>query len=228
MAAILVDYENVNGSNGLKGADALCADDTLIIFYSNCCGKIRCDYLQDIKDSGCEFRVVKLKGSGKNALDFYIAAECGIISERGEKKIGIISNDKGFQAVIDFFCVNRDAAKPQVVKAGNIENAFTLFNSSRDIWRRKMLQNRMSTLDLAAECARIEERNKMRKELEGILEGTEYEDRTAEIIDFMESKKLQGKKELYTGSLHSFGQKDGRVIYHLIKNHLSDIGSNKK
>ena len=196
MAAILVDYENVNGSNGLKGADALCADDTLIIFYSNCCGKIRCDYLQDIKDSGCEFRVVKLKGSGKNALDFYIAAECGIISERGEKKIGIISNDKGFQAVIDFFCVNRDAAKPQVVKAGNIENAFTLFNSSRDIWRRKMLQNRMSTLDLAAECARIEERNKMRKELEGILEGTEYEERTAEIIDFMESKKLQGKKEL--------------------------------
>ena len=191
MAAILVDYENVNGSNGLKGADALCADDTLIIFYSNCCGKIRCDYLQDIKDSGCEFRVVKLKGSGKNALDFYIAAECGIISERGEKKIGIISNDKGFQAVIDFFCVNRDAAKPQVVKAGNIENAFTLFNSSRDIWRRKMLQNRMSTLDLAAECARIEERNKMRKELEGILEGTEYEERTAEIIDFMESKKIQ-------------------------------------
>lgn len=69
-----------------------------------------------------------------------------------------------------FLCVNRDAAKPQVVKAGNIENAFTLFNSSRDIWRRKMLQNRMSTLDLAAECARIEERNKMRKELEGILE----------------------------------------------------------
>ena len=57
MAAILVDYENLNGSNGLKGADALCADDTLIIFYSNCCGKIRCDYLQDIKDSGCEFIV---------------------------------------------------------------------------------------------------------------------------------------------------------------------------
>lgn len=96
MAAILVDYENVNGSNGLKGADALCANDTLIIFYSNCCGKIRYDYLQDIKDSGCEFKAVKLKGSGKNALDFYIAAECGIISERGEKQIGIISNDKGF------------------------------------------------------------------------------------------------------------------------------------
>ena len=38
MPTILVDYENVNGSNGLKGADVLCPDDTLIIFYSNCCG----------------------------------------------------------------------------------------------------------------------------------------------------------------------------------------------
>lgn len=222
MAAILVDYENVNGSNGLKGADALCADDTLIIFYSNCCSKIRCDYLQEIKDSGCEFRVVKLKGTGKNALDFYIAVECGIISERGEKQIGIISNDKGFQAVIDFFSVNEDAAKAQVVKAGNIETAFTLFNSVRDIWRRKMLHNRMSTLDLAAECARIEERNKMRKELKGVLEGTEYEERTAEIIDFMDAKKFQGKRELYTNSLHSFGKKDGTAIYHLIKNRLAD------
>ena len=42
---------------------------------------------------------------------------------------------------------HRDAAKPQVVKAGNIETAFTLFNSSRDIWRRKMLQNRMPDME---------------------------------------------------------------------------------
>lgn len=222
MAAILVDYENVNGSNGLKGADALCTDDMLIIFYSNCCGKIRSDYLQEIKDSGCEFKVVKLKGTGKNALDFYIAAECGIISERGEKQIGIISNDKGFQAVIDFFNVNKDAAKAQVVKAGNIETAFTLFNSSRDIWRRKMLQNRMATLDLAVECARIEEHNKMCRELKEILEGTEYEERTAEIIDFMDAKNFQGKKKLYTDALHSFGRKDGTAIYHLIKNKVVD------
>ena len=49
--------------------------------------------IQEIKESGCEFRVIKLKGTGKNALDFYIAAECGIISERGENEIAIISNE---------------------------------------------------------------------------------------------------------------------------------------
>lgn len=79
--------------------------------------------IQEIKESGCEFRVIKLKGTGKNALDFYIAAECGIISERGENEIAIISNDKGFQAVIDFFGADQNANRIQIVKAGNIENA---------------------------------------------------------------------------------------------------------
>lgn len=32
MATILVDYENVVGSNGLKGVDALQNDDVFIIF----------------------------------------------------------------------------------------------------------------------------------------------------------------------------------------------------
>ena len=40
MPTILVDYENVNGSNGLKGADVLRSDDILIIFYSGSCGKL--------------------------------------------------------------------------------------------------------------------------------------------------------------------------------------------
>lgn len=73
MAAILVDYENVFVSNGLKGVDALSEDDTLIIFYSDSCRKIRREFMQSINNSGCEFRILKLKNSGKNALDFYIA-----------------------------------------------------------------------------------------------------------------------------------------------------------
>lgn len=55
MPALLVDYENVNGSNGLKGVDALCEKDTLIIFYSNCCTRIRYDHMQDIIESGCKY-----------------------------------------------------------------------------------------------------------------------------------------------------------------------------
>ena len=43
MATILVDYENVFASDGLKGVDALRKDDTLIVFYSDSCRKIRQD-----------------------------------------------------------------------------------------------------------------------------------------------------------------------------------------
>ena len=92
MATILVDYENTFASNGLKGVDVLSPDDTLIIFYSNSCGKIRYDYMQSIKDSGCDFRIIRLKNPGKNALDFYIAAECGVLSSRGETRLAISSN----------------------------------------------------------------------------------------------------------------------------------------
>ena len=139
MPALLVDYENVSGSNGLKGADALCEKDTLIIFYSNCCTRIRYDHMQDIIESGCKFRVIKLKGAGKNALDFYIAAECGVMSERGEDEIAIISNDKGFQAVIDFFAMDQETLNVRIVKAENIENALTLFTNPEDKQRRKLL-----------------------------------------------------------------------------------------
>ena len=49
MAAILVDYENVGNVNGLRGVDVLNKGDTLIIFFSGNCGKIRTDYMQQIK-----------------------------------------------------------------------------------------------------------------------------------------------------------------------------------
>ena len=171
MPTILVDYENVNGSNGLKGTDVLCRDDTLIIFYSKNCGKIRYDYMQEIKESGCEFRVIKLKGTGKNALDFYIAAECGIISERGENEIAIISNDKGFQAVIDFFGADQNANQIQIVKAGNIRKCTYIISMHPEVQReeKKNTEIEKLLLDLSAESARIEESNKNKKEIENIL-----------------------------------------------------------
>ena len=227
VAVILVDYENVSGSNGLKGTDALCPEDTLIIFYSNCCGKIRYDYMQEIKESGCEFRIIKLKTVGKNALDFYIAAESGIIAEKGEKQIAIISNDKGFDAVVDFFKVNKEIGHVQIVRAGNIETAFTLFQETEGAKQKEILRRRMSPLDLAVECAKIEERNAMRKEIDSVLSGTGYEGKSSEIIDLIAARKERGRKAVYTGSLNRFGRKAGTEIYQLIKNRLDEVDKNE-
>lgn len=220
MATILVDYENVGNANGLRGVDALRDTDTLIIFYSGCCSKIRYDYLQEIKESGCEFRIVKLKKIGKNALDFYIAAECGVVSERGERQVAIISNDKGFQAVIDFFVMDKETENIQIIRAGSIETALTGFTIPEETIRKTMLKRRMSLLDLSEEYNKIKEQKKVQRELQDIFQGTDYEERTAEIIHFVNCGKNRGKKELYTSSLHCFGRKDGTVIYRLLKERL--------
>ena len=73
IATILVDFENVSRSDGLKGVEYLNEKDTLIIFYSQCCEKIRAEYIEMIEKSRCGFKIYKLSRTGKNALDFYIA-----------------------------------------------------------------------------------------------------------------------------------------------------------
>ena len=49
MASILVDYENVSATGGLKGVEYLNKKDTLIVFYSQCCEKIRAEYIEMIE-----------------------------------------------------------------------------------------------------------------------------------------------------------------------------------
>jgi hypothetical protein len=217
MATFLVDYENVGNSDGLHGVDLLSEKDTLIIFYSECCGKIRYDFLQAIKESGCAFKIMKLKNTGKNALDFYIAAECGVLSEKGETQLAIISKDKGFKAVQDFFKIQDTRGNFTLVKAGSVEDGIKMLNSPDDEIRRAEIRKRTTMLDLATEHARIEENQDMKRRIKEALTGTQYEEKSAEIINFVDAKKHVEKKALYTSSLHSFGREAGREIYQIVK-----------
>lgn len=217
MANILVDYENVYASNGLKGVESLREDDTLIVFFSDSCRKIKREYMQYINSSRCSFRIVKLKRSGKNALDFYIAAECGVLGALGEKQIAIISNDKGFQAVQDYFEVNGSMSNIHIVKAGTLENALILLDTPENRDRREQLKKNACMLEIVEEFTRIEERKSLKMRLKEAIIDTEYESRFSEIIDLIESKKLCGNKNIYTSSLHSFGKVAGTDIYRLVK-----------
>jgi hypothetical protein len=217
MATFLVDYENVGNCDGLRGVDVLSERDTLIIFYSACCGKIRYDFLQAIKESGCHFKIMKLQNTGKNALDFYIAVECGVLSEKGEKQLAIISRDKGFKAVQDFFKIHDIDTNFMLVKTSNIEDAIKMLNAPDDEIRRSEIRKRTTMLDIATECARIEENQDIKRRIKEALMGTQYEEKSAEITNFVDAKKNLEKKALYTSSLHSFGREAGREIYQIVK-----------
>ena len=217
MAAILVDYENVSTTDGLKGVEYLNENDTLIIFYSQCCEKIRAEYMDMIEKSQCEFRTYKLVRTGKNALDFYIAVECGVLGVQGEKQISIISKDKGFGAVSDFFRIQEELDGVTVRVASNVENALVALNAPEDEARKKQIKEKTRTLSIDAEQARITEYRTFVEKIKKAFEGTEYEAQTEKIIRFIEGRDAKTPRVLYTGSMHEFGREDGRAIYQVLK-----------
>ena len=217
MAAFLVDYENVFSHAGLKGVEFLKETDKVTIFYSKVCQNIRKDEMEAIFQSGCEFKTYKLVQLHKNGLDFYIAAEAGALAEIGETQIAIISNDKGFLAVVDYIKMKDHSEGLWICKASSIEKAITTLNAPDDTERRSQIQSRMSTLDLGQEYARYEERAAYKSRIKDALAGTDYEGRTSEIAQYLTDHKSASRRELYTGSLHSFGRADGVEIYRILK-----------
>ena len=217
LATILVDYENVSTTEGLKGAEYLNENDTLIIFYSQCCEKIRAEYIELIEQSQCEFRAYKLARTGKNALDFYIAAECGCLAKSGVRHICIVSRDKGFSAVADFFRVKDEKPNMTVYVAGNIEKALLTSNAPEDVERKKLIQEKSKALNLDSEHARIREHREFVNKIVKAFRGTEYEKKTDNILKFIERQDAKSPRTLYTGSLHEFGREDGRAIYQMLK-----------
>lgn len=217
VAVIMVDYENVWAKGGLKGAEYLTENDLLFIFYSQCCGKIKAEYLEQIGQSKCNFQVCKLLKTGKNALDFYIATECGMQCQKGEKRIAIISNDKGFEAVADYFRTREDIANVTIVTAATIESGIMALNAADDAERLKLLRDKAKMLDIGQEYARLSERKAYHDRLVNALKGTEYEDIAEKVIKVMEGARELPKREIYTGALHNFGKAKGTAIYRLLK-----------
>lgn len=157
----------------------------------------------------------KLVKSGKNALDFYIASECGYISQAGEKQIVIVSKDKGFSAVSDFFQMKVEDIT--VVVAPNIESGLLSLKGTEDTERRKVIKEKMKPMDIASAQARIQERKEFVNRILKVFSGSEFEARSSEILEFLEDRGECTPKLLYTSSLHRFGRKDGREIYQLLK-----------
>lgn len=219
MAAILVDYENVWFTAGLKGVEYLNETDILYIFYSSSCANIRKEYMSLIEESGCDFRICKLAKTGKNALDFYIASECGALSQNGIHQICIISNDKGFGAVVDYFSMkykdSRD--KVTVVTASNVENALSSLNADTDKERRRRIAGNTVMLDMSAEHARYIEHTLFKRKIKETLLGTRFEGMETQILQYVEDCNGVEPRQLYTGSLHNFGRRDGIEIYRMLK-----------
>ena len=106
----LVDYENVS-EDGLKGFEGLSEQDEVYLFYSANNGRISLNFVKNLyalKDTA-SLHFMKAF-TGKQALDIQLATYLGSLIEadkEGQCKFIIVSKDKGFDHIRDFWNVYR-------------------------------------------------------------------------------------------------------------------------
>lgn len=100
----LVDFENVR-TEGIKDLSGVQKGDAIVIFYSENCKNITLDVLDNIFALELKYSSFKVNVGSKNALDFQLSSYLGyLIGQNGMKNnYYIVSNDKGFEIVADFW-----------------------------------------------------------------------------------------------------------------------------
>ena len=104
MNYFLIDFENVR-SDGIKTIAQIKAEDTVIIFYSEQCKSIALDVIEEITKNNVKLKCFKVTIGAKNALDFQLSSYLVYLigNESGEAKYYIVSNDKGYDCLCDYW-----------------------------------------------------------------------------------------------------------------------------
>ncbi|MCD7882431.1 MAG: PIN domain-containing protein [Lachnospiraceae bacterium] len=208
----LIDYENVREA-GLEGLEHLYDTDAITIFYSAACEKISKRSMDFILQSGCHFQAVRLKRTGKNALDFYIVSMIGALFGTGfAGKVVVVSKDKGYTAMKDYW-MEQGIQSERILLKATVKDG--ILASNENSIRRRMISAGASQLSIGKEYAKYQERERLKKKIETLFAGTEYEDEVAKIFELTEAEKKP--RDLYLGSLKRFGRTDGTKIYRFLK-----------
>ncbi len=132
----LIDFENVS-NNGFVGIEELGETDKIIVFYSEKSCNITIATHLKLENSKAVKEFFGVKTGGKNALDFQLSSYLGyLISKDNKESYAIVSNDEGFNFVVNFWiekgidvvrCVNlfRQIKKTQKEELENILHEHT-------------------------------------------------------------------------------------------------------
>lgn len=104
MNYFLVDFENVR-TDGIKDMKGVQEGDAMVVFYSENCKSITLDVLDSIIALKLKYSSFKVNVGTKNALDFQLTSYLGyLIGQSGiDTNYYIVSDDKGFEVVADFW-----------------------------------------------------------------------------------------------------------------------------
>lgn len=223
MFYFMIDFENTR-SKGLHGAEYLLPDDNVTIFYSQSSLKVEKGLLQQVVDAGSVLNICRLQKTGKNALDYYIASRIGELFGGGyQGRIAIVSGDKGYSAVQDYWAYCAEPAR-KIVVGPNIEQCIGRSNENSE--RKRTIQGKLQEVNLETQYGLYEEHLRIRQDLEDRFADAEYRELLGQIVNIAESKK--GRRSLYLDSVKQFGRKRGLEIYTRIRQRdrqTQEIGS---
>ncbi len=122
----LVDFENVN-SAGLSGIQKLTKEDKVYIFYTVNAASLSFTAHLNLLSCPAEVIYYYVASGTKNALDFQLASFLGYLISKGEEKnFCIISNDRGYEHVKNFWEKNGLASGISVSGAPSVNRALPL------------------------------------------------------------------------------------------------------
>ena len=115
MSTYLIDFENVK-SGGLTGMDHIKKEDSVHLFWSTRENKISIEMMEQIRNSESEIVMHKAVTGERDALDHQLCSYLGLLAgEKEETDFVIVSNDKAYDHLIEFWRRMNDAIHIQRV-----------------------------------------------------------------------------------------------------------------
>jgi len=211
----LVDYENIQ-SEGLEGIEYIEETDMVCLFYNgNNASTMRNKYAEPLYGSGCKIKIAKLQTPVKNALDFYIGAMLGELIGQGEEgPFAIISNDKGFQAVRDYWG-KISQNKREIILVNSIEKAILTEKGKTE--RGRIVSHRLDSVKIEVSYAVHQKEIELEEKIGRLMAEAEIagEVKKEPIREFL--KKKETGKILYLDLLKSYGRQNGLRLYRAAK-----------
>ena len=245
----LIDFENVS-DEGLTGFPELNERDTVVLFYTDKACKIRISFMEELGSlpHPAKLRFMNVV-SGNQALDMQLATYLGSMMNTASRdtEFVIVSKDKGYNHIIQFWKVRRSEVKISLKKSildaviGRAEETAPAEKTNEpkkeSDAKKGNEQKKPEPENHGPEVGKTtgnggtkkaplnpgQEKTRLNAAVQRILSDAKYD---TSVISFVASYAVKcygtpnSKRAIYTAIIKQYGQKEGLDIYTLIKKEL--------
>lgn len=208
----LVDLENV-GIRGLNGLKYPGNDSHIRVFLSGSAYMANEEIRKDILGSEAVVDTFHCGLTGKNVMDFEIAAYVGAVLEDPDtERISIISHDNGYRALVDY--AERAGKKAVIFQSPTILDAYIA--DKEGLTEPVYLKKKGQSVTFSHIMKELKTRHAIENEIRDQIRN--YDEETVEAVLVLAADGTP--REQYLGLLKLLGREKGTKLYRYIKTHV--------